>query len=208
MGEDEELGSISAALACLDRVMALYPAGFFAQMKDSSGDGGVRFLLVEAIDSGYGTVGCTYERFRWQNIALDIRNAYSLDGIVCHELWHATENHILSRDWSVFAVEDWAQYNPQGFAYYEDYSENDPDGRRWTYYSGGDEGVYFVDSYSRVNAKEDRARIMEYFMTRDDDARELIKAPAIEKKLRHMSEAIRNNFDTSGWENVRWERLL
>lgn len=208
LGADEELGSISAALTCLYRVMALYPEGFFAQMKNSSGDGGVRFLLVEAIDSGYGTVGCTYERFKWQNIALDIRNAYSMDGIVCHEIWHATENHILSRDWSAFAVDDWAQYDPQGFSYYEDYSENDPDARRWTYYSGGDEGIYFVDSYSRVNAKEDRARIMEYFMTRDDDAQELIKAPAIEKKLRHMSRAIRDNFDTSGWENVRWERLF
>lgn len=208
MDAAEELGSISASLDCLDRVLALYPEGFFAQMKNSSGDGGIRFLLVEAIDSGYGTVGCTYERFRWQNVALDIRNAYGMDSIVCHELWHATENCILSRDYSAFTVEDWTKYDPQGFSYYEDYSKNDPDGRRWTYYSGGDEGVYFVDGYSRVNAKEDRARIMEYFMTRDDDARELIKSPAIEKKLRHMSEAIRKNFDTSGWENVRWERLL
>ena len=84
----------------------------------------------------------------------------------------------------------------------------DPDCRHWTYYSGGDEGVYFVDSYSRTFASEDRARIMEFFMTRDDDAQELIKSPAIKKKLQHMSSAVRSVFDTSGWENVRWERLL
>lgn len=84
----------------------------------------------------------------------------------------------------------------------------DPDSRRWTYYSGGDEGVYFVDGYSRTFASEDRARIMEFFMTRDDDAQELIKLPAIKKKLQHMSSAVRSVFDTSGWENVRWERLL
>ena len=162
----------------------------------------------EEIKSGFGTSGCTYERGAWQNIALDIRLAYELDGIVCHELWHATENHILSCDYSLFTVEGWAQLNPQGFSYYEGYDYSDPDSRRWTYYSGGDEGVYFVDGYSRTFASEDRARIMEFFMTRDDDAQELIKSPAIKKKLQHMSSAVRSVFDTSGWENVRWERLL
>ena len=162
----------------------------------------------EEIKSGFGTSGCTYERGAWQNIALDIRLAYELDGIVCHELWHATENHILSCDYSLFTVEGWAQLNPQGFSYYEGYDYSDPDSRRWTYYSGGDEGVYFVDSYSRTFASEDRARIMEFFMTRDDDAQELIKSPAIKKKLQHMSSAVRSVFDTSGWESVRWERLL
>lgn len=160
------------------------------------------------IKSGFGTSGCTYERGAWQNIALDIRLAYELDGIVCHELWHATENHILSCDYSLFTVEGWAQLNPQGFSYYEGYDYSDPDSRHWTYYSGGDEGVYFVDGYSRTFASEDRARIMEFFMTRDDDAQELIKSPAIKKKLQHMSSAVRSVFDTSGWESVRWERLL
>ena len=162
----------------------------------------------EEIKSGFGTSGCTYERGAWQNIALDIRLAYELDGIVCHELWHATENHILSCDYSLFTVEGWAQLNPQGFSYYEGYDYSDPDSRRWTYYSGGDEGVYFVDGYSSTFASEDRARIMEFFMTRDDDAQELIKSPAIKKKLQHMSSAVRSVFDTSGWESVRWERLL
>lgn len=162
----------------------------------------------EEIKSGFGTSGCTYERGAWQNIALDIRLAYELDGIVCHELWHATENHILSCDYSLFTVEGWAQLNPQGFSYYEGYDYSDPDSRRWTYYSGGDEGVYFVDGYSHTFASEDRARIMEFFMTRDDDAQELIKSPAIKKKLQHMSSAVRSVFDTSGWESVRWERLL
>ncbi|HCY79321.1 MAG TPA: hypothetical protein DHU74_06360 [Clostridiales bacterium] len=208
MDSREELGSINAALKSIERCLALYPDGFFAQLKNSTGEGGVRFLLVEEIKSGFGTSGCTYERGAWQNIALDIRLAYELDGIVCHELWHATENHILSCDYSLFTVEGWAQLNPQSFSYYEGYDYSDPDSRRWTYYSGGDEGVYFVDGYSRTFASEDRARIMEFFMTRDDDAQELIKSPAIKKKLQHMSSAVRSVFDTSGWESVRWERLL
>ena len=208
MDSREELGSINASLKSIERCLALYPDGFFAQLKNSMGEGGVRFLLVEEIKSGFGTSGCTYERGAWQNIALDIRMAYELDGIICHELWHATENHILSCDYSLFTVDGWAQLNPQGFSYYEGYDYTDTDSRHWTYYSGGDEGVYFVDSYSRTFASEDRARIMEFFMTRDDDAQELIKSPAIKKKLQHMSSAVRSVFDDSGWENVRWERLL
>ena len=30
----------------------------------------------------------------------------------------------------------------------------------------------------------------------------------LKKKLQHMSSAVRSVFDTSGWESVRWERLL
>lgn len=207
MDPDEELGSINAALKSLERCFALYPEGFFAQFRNSAGEGGVRFLLVEEIKSSFGVSGCEYERGQWQNIALDIRMAYRIDGIVCHEIWHATEKHILSSDYSLFTVDDWAKLNPADFSYYRDYDAADSD-ERWTYYSGGSEGVYFVDDYSKTFEGEDRARIMEFFMTRDDDARELIKSPAMKAKLRHMCRAIRAVFDTDGWENVRWERLL
>ncbi len=114
MDSREELGSINAALKSIERCLALYPDGFFAQLKNSMGEGGVRFLLVEEIKSGFGTSGCTYERGTWQNIALDIRLAYELDGIICHELWHATENHILSCDYSLFTVDGWAQLESAG----------------------------------------------------------------------------------------------
>lgn len=49
---------------------------------------------------------------------------------------------------------------------------------------------------------------MEYFMTHDDEAELLIQSSAIRKKLELMCRAIRSTFDTSSWENVRWERLL
>ena len=208
MSDDEELSSISMALKCLNQSLSLYPNGFLAQFKNSMGDGGIRFLLVGQIDSNFGAVGCTYERRDWQNIALDIQMTSDLDGIICHEIWHATENEILSRDYSVFTFDKWAALNPKGFSYYENPTEADPSQQRWTLYSSGSEGVYFVDSYGRVNEREDRARIMEFFMTHDDEAKLLIESPAIQKKLKLMCDGIRNNFDTTGWSDVRWERLL
>lgn len=47
-----------------------------------------------------------------------------------------------------------------------------------------------MDAYSCVNRQEDRARIMEYFMTRDDEAGILIQSPFIHQKLRIMCDAV------------------
>ena len=78
----------------------------------------------------------------------------------------------------------------------------------WTLYSSAPEDVRFVDTYSCVAATEDRARIMEFFMTHDDEAELLIQSPYIRAKLQIMCDAVRRYFDTAGWGTPRWERLL
>ena len=207
MSADDELYGINAALDALARTLSLYPDGFFAQFKNGMGEGGIRFLLTERIDSSYGVVGCAYESREWQNIALDVRMADGLDSIICHELWHATENHILSCDYSAFLPDAWAALNPDGFTYCEDPNVSDSM-LDWTLYGSSPDNVYFVDGYSCVNEREDRARIMEYFMVHEDEARLLIESPAMRQKLQFICDAVRNNFDTTGWNNVRWESLL
>ena len=171
------------------------------------GEGGVRFLLVSAIASDYGVVGVTYESADWQNIALDIRMSDSLDSLICHELWHATENRILSKDYAAIDPDTWNALNPPGFTYCGDATLSN-DLRQWTLYSCAPEDVCFVDGYACVDAREDRARIMEYFMVHEDAAQLLIESPVIRQKLQLMCAAVRNNFDTAGWGQVRWEALL
>lgn len=207
MGTDEELGAVNTALDVLARILTLYPDGFLAQFQNSMGEGGIRFLLVEAIASDYGAVGCTYESGEWQNIALDVRMADSLDSIICHEIWHATENHILSQDYAAFLPDDWDALNPAGFSYYQDATKIDA-AQKWTLYSGSLADVCFVDSYACVDQREDRARIMEYFMVHEDEAKLLIQSPVIRQKLQWMCSAVRSSFDTAGWGAVRWESLL
>lgn len=80
--------------------------------------------------------------------------------------------------------------------------------RQWTLYSCDPADVCFVDGYACVDAREDRARIMEYFMVHEDAAQLLIESPVIRQKLRLMCGAVRDNFDTTGWGQVRWESLL
>lgn len=207
MRADEELNSICTMLEALDRSLALYPTGFPAQFRNGMGDGGLCFLLVEHIESNFGVAGCTYEIFQWQYIALDVRQTCGPDGIICHEIWHATENHIFSQDYTALPLDEWDALNPESFSYTDYDTRVDP-----TYpgllYTSDPENIHFVDDYGCVNRQEDRARIMEYFMTYEDEAQILIQSPFIRQKLQMMCDAVRSTFDTTGWENVRWERLL
>ena len=207
MSADEELNGVRAMLQALDRSLALYPQGFPAQFRNGAGDGGLCFLLVAHIESSYNVVGCTYERFDWQYIALDVHPSYSMDSIICHEMWHATENYIFSKDYTALPMDEWDALNPEGFSYTDYDTRVDP-----TYpgllYTSDPEDIHFVDNYGCVNRQEDRARIMEYFMTFEDEAQILIQSPFIRQKLQMMCDAMRSAFDTTGWEDVRWEQLL
>lgn len=207
MDFDNEAYQINRALVGLDRSLALHPENFFFQFQNRMGEGGVRFLLVGFIDSGYGAIGVSFKSSAWHNIAIDVRMD-TFESLVCHEVWHAAEDKIVSVDTDAFSRDVWAACNPEGFEYYGDASLTDPDQNMWTFFGTASEEVYFVDSYSRVNAKEDRARIMEYIMTKEEHAQELAQCPAIYKKLSLMCEAVRENFDTTQWEDVPWERFL
>lgn len=207
MDTEAELNGVRAVLAAMDRSFALYPEGFLAQFRNRAGEGGLCFLLVAHIDSDYGVVGCTYDSADWQYIALDVQADYMREGTVCHEIWHATENEILSRDYTAFNWDDWNALNPAGFTYWNDSGDYDRYDARWTMFDNG-EGVYFVDSYAKLAAQEDRARIMEYFMVHEDEAGLLIQSDAIRQKLTWMCRAVRECFDTAGWGTPRWEKLL
>lgn len=207
MDTETELNGVRAVLAAMDRSFALYPEGFLAQFRNRAGEGGLCFLLVAHIDSDYGVVGCTYDSADWQYIALDVQADYMREGTVCHEIWHATENEILSRDYTSFNWDDWNALNPAGFTYWNDSGDYDRYDARWTMFDNG-EGVYFVDSYAKLAAQEDRARIMEYFMAHEDEAGLLIQSDAIRQKLTWMCRAVRECFDTAGWGTPRWEKLL
>lgn len=207
MEETAEVEGVRSMLEAMGRAFSLYPEGFLAQFRNSAGEGGLCFLLVAYIESDYGVVGCAYSGVDWQYIAMDIASLYMADGTICHEIWHAMEDRITSKNFDAFNWDDWAALNPEGFYYYGDATMQDPT-QPWTLYSSPIEEVHFVDTYSCVAASEDRARIMEFFMTHNDEAELLIRSPFIRQKLQMMCDAVRSTFDTAGWENVRWERLL
>lgn len=205
---EDEPYAIARTLEALDRTLALYPEGFFRQMRNTMGEGGVRFIPVGHIENDVNAVGLTYETYGWQNIYIDVTLG-TFESVICHEIWHATEGVISYRDWVSFDPGNWSVCNPEGFFYNEDVEDADPNPSRWTFnYEMDAQNVYFVDAYARTNAKEDRARIMEYVMANEDLVGALMQSPYITQKLEIMCQAIRNSFDTSAWGDLRWERLL
>lgn len=205
---EDEPYAIARTLEALDRALALYPEGFFRQMRNTMGEGGVRFIPVGHIENDVNAVGLTYETYGWQNIYIDVTLG-TFESVICHEIWHATEGVISYRDWVSFDPGNWSVCNPDGFFYNEDVEDADPNPSRWTFnYEMDAQNVYFVDAYARTNAKEDRARIMEYVMANEDLAGALMQSPYITQKLEIMCQAIRNSFDTSAWGDLRWKRLL
>lgn len=199
---DTDPAQIKNALDKLESGLALYPEGFLKQFRNGAGEGGLYFSLTGKIENTLETVGfARLCRDRYE-LVLDITDG-DLDKTIHHEIWHAIEMY-LSTD--TFDTKQWSGCNPSGFTYYGKYDSGYEDLTRWTYTNGSGASSYFVDPYSRINGREDRARIMENVMS--TDAAELMKSTALRSKLEIMSQAIREKFDTDGWTDVYWERYL
>lgn len=203
-----EVGAIEEALKRLDEVLKLYPSDFFGQFRNEGGERGLLILLVEDISDDLNVIGVSYTMGQWYPVAIDItsgqvRNTY------CHEFWHATENRIGDLDESALNLAAWEDLNPVGFRYPGDAREGYWEDTQYTYFYGNpDEEVYFVDPYGKTNAKEDRARLMEYIMCADWEAEQMMKHPVLKAKLQILSDAIREVFETETWTDVRWERFF
>ena len=198
---EADSGAIGNALTVLDQALSLYPEGFLKQFQNGIGEGGLYFCLVGRIQGSMDPVGMVNKNCGRYEVALDI-TASNLDRTVHHELWHAIEMR-LSTD--SFDHPQWQAANPQGFLYYGHYDSGYRQLTQWTYASSGNQ-CYFVDAYSQINAREDRARLMEYVMV--TDASDLLQSSALRNKLNMMSKTIRNHFDTTGWQTPYWERYL
>lgn len=198
INEDPE--AIASALDTLEQALAQYPTGFFGQMRNGAGEGGVSFCLTGAVKGGLAPVGFTQMCRDRYELVLDI-TAAELEATVHHELWHAIEMH-LSAD--TFQTDAWNACNPADFAYYGSYDKGYRDLTKWTLDGGSGTNSCFVDGYGRINALEDRARIFERVMT--GGAEDLLAAPMLKAKLQIMSDAIRAGFDTVGWTDIFWEQ--
>ena len=206
-GLADEAASIRRSLEALEQALSRYPEGFFAQFRTALGEGGIQFLPVAAFHMDYDVIGLSFESTSWHHIAYQVDTAEPVE-LLCHEIWHATEDKLTAESWNAIDSDAWDACNPEGFAYSYDYDtamwETDS---RWLYL-GTAEDVHFVDAYAAMEPREDRARIMEFIVGSEADAAELVQYPAIRQKLAIMSAAVRAGFDTTGWDIPRWEQPL
>ncbi len=198
-----------SALNVIDNALATYPEGFFEVFKAFTGKGGLRFSLVDDMNSlkydTFQAAGLTYKTNGWYNIVLDYD--YVTVDTVEHEMWHAVEQRIEMEDSDAFECEAWDALNPPDFHYssdFDNYKDNYEDNNRYildyllyydnTYYDPNN--VYFVEQYSTTTGNEDRATLIEYF----DDFAMVKDYPALQKKLEYMKEKCVETFGYAYWE--------
>lgn len=192
----EDAAAIEAALNTLEAELSKYPAGFFAQLKNSAGKGGLKLCLTGSIKGSLNPAGFAQKCRSSYEVTLDI-SAQDLASTLHHELWHIIEMR-LSTD--RIDPAEWNALNPEGFAYYGSYDKGYKEQTKWTLAGSGE--AHFVDSYGCISALEDRAQLMALVMTGGT----LEQAPMLQAKLRLMAQAIRDGFDPAGWTEVLWEQ--
>lgn len=197
-----ELQLTDRALDDLEAGFAKYPDGFFRQFQTVTGDGGLRLCLTGEITDGY-SAAFAFATDEWYDMVFDIR--YDVAVNLPHELWHCMEIFINRCDSALLTEEDWLALDPPGFSYTGDYANYIYDDYEYCYPTGE---WYFFDAYSKVNAREDKARIMEVVMSPEAyDSAGFVSSPHIRQKLTLMCAAVRAAFDTTGWGEVYWERF-
>lgn len=203
-----EPGQVASALEELRKALELYPDGFFLQFRNEAGQRGLLILLVEDFEDNRNIIGLSYGMGQWYPVAIDITSGEAFS-TYCHEIWHATENRINEINSDLLSAKNWDPMNPEGYVYTYDTSENYIyDVQNTFFFEYNEAQIYFVDSYGKTKPQEDRARIMEFIMTSERYAREMADIPALRLKLKVMSDAIRQTFDTESWGKVYWERFF
>ena len=196
------------ALDVLEEALAVYPEGFFTQLKYGNHHS-IRIELVDGLtsrkghDVSTGASAVTFRRDRYCLIVLDAQRIQN--GAVFHEFSHIIDDRMAFearlRPEALYSEEGWMALQPEGFRYADSY-QNIPEEVTEFYDSG-----YFARKYACISATEDRAVTMEDAMLLK---REVFEAnPRLLPKLQYYCDCIRDSFDTTNWPQVLpWEQLL
>jgi len=200
-----QVPAIQMMLDEMERILAVYPDGFFQTLSQQSNQHPVKICLVRSLtgspesgslDSAHG-IQFWYE----DDVYIAIAVGDMLRQTFCHEIFHVIETCVLSHS---NAYDNWDDLNPEGFAYDYDYIANlNRDGAQYLQA----ENRAFIDTYSMSYPKEDRARIMEYAVMEGNES--YFASKTMQEKLRTLCKGIREAFDLRQYPNeLLWEQYL
>ena len=186
-------------LRLLEQRLAQYPQTILEQTRDHFT--GLTICLVRSI-TGTGderslpsATGIQF--FRDQEAYVVISTGRYSRQALYHELYHAMETHILTES---SALDHWETLNPVNFTYQSQQPQ--------------ESGIYlkgqtraFVDHYSMIYPKEDRARVLENAIL--PGKRDLFLSEYMQRKLTALCTGIREAYGlTKHPETLPWEQYL
>lgn len=206
---------IDKMLDLLEKALGKYPAGMLEQLGQRENAGGKLHVylsggITPVDETGIDSIGIQNSLDGILFLVLDVNSFTDLENTIYHEIFHAMEGEMNYSEAAFFDYEVWDSLNPKDFAYDYDYQENSANYDFDYTLDDTEHEAYFVDIYSKSFPGEDRARIMEYAMLDESDARrKKIEEPRLQAKLKYICEQIRKGFDTTGWpEKTSWEQAL
>lgn len=207
---------VANALNILDEELSKYPEGFMEQIRYENLNTIHFYIASDLIGTSSGTLntagGFQMEIGNESVIAVDFTYFAVARTTIHHELGHCIDDMLTYNGY--IDEQMWNMYNPVsvtgGTIYTDTYDLFGNYGDEiYAYSSNGEnyDNSYFVDTYSMTFPTEDRARIWENIMS-DEGYVDWSRTPHLTAKLNYYAECIRHNFDSTGWNEVRWEKYM
>ncbi len=192
------------ALDALEPLLAKFPEGFLSVVAQVSDSGKIHIGLVRDIqseDTADDEVTGGIQYWHEGNAYMVLRISENMTNAFYHQFGHILEGFVLA---NTSKMDLWDQLNPAGFSYFGNFTDYATCNK--TSLIEGSRRA-FVDYYAMSYAREDRARIMEYFL--QDGCEEYFASATMQQKLRQLCVAIRDAF---GWKKDErtfpWEQYL
>ena len=207
---------VANALNILDEELSKYPDGFIEQIRYENLDTIHFYITSDLIGTSSGTLetagGFQMEIGNEALIVVDFNYFDIAKSTIHHEFGHCIDDMLVYNGGIDEKI--WDTYNPVsvtgGSVYTDTYDMFGNYGDEiYAYGTNGEdyENSYFVDTYSMTYPSEDRARIWENIMS-DEGYVDWSRTPHLTAKLNYYAECIRQNFDSTGWNEVRWEKYM
>lgn len=207
---------VANALNILDEELSKYPDGFIEQIRYENLDTIHFYIASDLIGTSSETLetagGFQLEIGNEALIVVDFNYFDIAKSTIHHEFGHCIDDMLVYNGGIDEKI--WDTYNPVsvtgGSIYTDTYDMFGNYGDEiYAYGTNGEdyENSYFVDTYSMTYPSEDRARIWENIMS-DEGYVDWSRTPHLTAKLNYYAECIRQNFDSTGWNEVRWEKYM
>lgn len=180
----------NAALNNLEQCLALYPDGFFQEIRDGG------YPLTIYLIKRYSTANVTgVTDSSNQRIVISVATDYDFADTLHHEVYHYIEKYIFTFG---FRFTSWNTLNPEDFSYGTVNSD-------YSYARTFSEDAYFVNNYAQTDQYEDRASTFEYMMKSskisclNNGKTVWLKARTMCEQIDYFLESV-NSYTTEYWE--------